>query len=105
VKHNIQSNKAKNTLILKRGFASNIRKHQENQSNLRNTKGSKRYRGIGKTNQEKLDRALVEVPSIDEQRKLNLIKSLFKSWLLFQLRRRPPFGATVMSQRNPIRAG
>jgi hypothetical protein len=37
-------------LILKRGFASNLWKHQENQSNLRNTGGSKRKRD--KTNLE-----------------------------------------------------
>jgi hypothetical protein len=55
------------------------------------TGGRKRYRGVGKTNTERLDQALVEVPSKDEQRKLNLIKGLFKLWLPFQLRRRPLF--------------
>jgi hypothetical protein len=35
----------------------------------------------------------------------NIIKIFFKSRLPIQLRRRPPFGAIVLSQRTPIRAG
>jgi hypothetical protein len=63
-----------------------------------------RERG-GKTNLERFDRALVEVPTKEELSKTNLIKSLFKTWLPFQLRRRPPFGTFVLSRRAPIHAG
>jgi hypothetical protein len=52
-----------------------------------------------------LVQALVEVPSKDEQTKLNLIKSSFKSRLSFQLEIRSPFGVIVLSQRTPIRVG
>jgi hypothetical protein len=36
---------------------------------------------------------------------VNLIKSIFIPWPPIWFRRRPPFGATVLSQRTPIRAG
>jgi hypothetical protein len=52
-----------------------------------------------------LDQAFVEVPSKEEVSKFNLIKSFFKSRLPFRLRKRPPFGATVLSQHTPIRVG
>ena len=45
------------------------------------------------------------VLSKEEVAKLNLIKSIFKSRFPVQLRKRPPFGATVLSQRTPIHAG
>jgi hypothetical protein len=61
-------------------------------------------RGGGKTNLERLGRAPVEVPTKEENSKPNLIKSIFKSWFLFQLRRKPPFGTFVLSRRAPIRA-
>jgi hypothetical protein len=67
--------------------------------------GSRRYRVVGKTNLERSDQAFVEVPNKEEIVKLNLIKNIFKSRFPIQLRRRPPFGATVLSQRTPIRAG
>jgi hypothetical protein len=52
-----------------------------------------------------LDHAYVVAPNkIDEDRKANLIKSIFKSWPPIRFRRRPPFGATILSQRTPIRA-
>jgi hypothetical protein len=69
------------------------------------TEGSKRWRGKGKTNLERVDQARVEVPIKEEIAKLNLIKSFFKSRLPVQLRRRPPFGATVKSQHTSIHAG
>jgi hypothetical protein len=69
------------------------------------TGGSERYRGIDKTNLERLGQAFVEVPSKEEIAKLNLIKSIFKSRFPVRLRKRPPFGAIVLSQRTPIRAG
>jgi hypothetical protein len=47
----------------------------------------------------------VEVPSKRRSSKLNLIKSLFKSWFPVRLRKRPPFGTPVMSQRITIHAG
>jgi hypothetical protein len=52
-----------------------------------------------------LNQAFVEVPSKEEVRKFNLIKSFFKSRFPVQLQKRMPFGATVLSQRTPIRAG
>jgi hypothetical protein len=52
-----------------------------------------------------LDQEFVEVPSKGEVNKFNLIKSIFKSRFPVRLRKRPPFGATVLSQRTPIRAG
>jgi hypothetical protein len=55
---------------------------------------------------ESLDHAYVVAPNkIDEDRKANLTKSIFKAWPPVRFRRRPPFGATVLSQRTPIRAG
>jgi hypothetical protein len=52
-----------------------------------------------------MDQAFVEVPSKEEVNKFNLIKSIFKLWFPIQLRKCPPFGATVLSQRTPIRVG
>jgi hypothetical protein len=49
------------------------------------TGGSKRKREICKTNLERLDQALVDVPSKEEITKINFIKSFFKLRLLFQL--------------------
>jgi hypothetical protein len=58
------------------------------------------------TDQESLDHAYVVAPNkIDEDRKVNLIKSIFKPWPPIRFRKRPPFGATVLSQRTPIRSG
>jgi hypothetical protein len=48
-------------------------------------RGSKRKRGVGKTNLERLDQAFVEVPSKEEITKWNLIKSIFKSQFPVQL--------------------
>jgi hypothetical protein len=47
----------------------------------------------------------VEVPNKEEIAKLNLMKSIFKSRFPVQLRRRPCFEATVLSQRTHIHAG
>jgi hypothetical protein len=48
------------------------------------------------TDLESLDHAYALAPNkIDEYRKANPVR----------FRRRPPFGATVLSQRTPIRAG
>jgi hypothetical protein len=52
-----------------------------------------------------LDQAFVEVPNKEEVKKFNLIKNFFKSWFPVRLRKRPPFGATILSQRTSIRAG
>jgi hypothetical protein len=52
-----------------------------------------------------LDQAFVEVLSKEEVNKFNLIKSIFKPQFPVKLRKRPPFGATVLSQRTPIHAG
>jgi hypothetical protein len=52
-----------------------------------------------------LDQAFIEVPSKEEINKFNLIKGIFKSRFPVRLRKGPPFGATVLSQRTPIRAG
>jgi hypothetical protein len=49
--------------------------------------------------------SFIEVPKQTRIKQTNLITSLFKSWLLFQLRKRPPLRATVLSQRTPIHAG
>jgi hypothetical protein len=58
------------------------------------------------TDLESLDHAYVIAPNkIDEYRKANLIKSNFKPSLPVRFWRRPPFGATVQSQRTPVRAG
>jgi hypothetical protein len=93
------------TLIFKgNSYASNLKDIMKTNL-IYETRGSKRERGIGKTNLERLDQALVEVPSKKEIIKSNLIESFFKSRLPVQLRRCPPFGATVLSQCTPIRAG
>jgi hypothetical protein len=52
-----------------------------------------------------LYQAFVEVPNKEEVNKFNLIKSFFKPWFPVSLQKRPPFGATVLSQRTPIRVG
>jgi hypothetical protein len=58
------------------------------------------------TDLESLDHAYVVAPNkIDEDRKVNLIKIIFKLWPPIRFRRRPPFGAIVLSQQTPIRAG
>jgi hypothetical protein len=58
------------------------------------------------TDLENLDHAYVVAPNkIDEDKKANLIKSIFKSWPLVRFRKRPPFGTPVLSQRIPIHAG
>jgi hypothetical protein len=45
------------------------------------------------TDLESLDHAYVVAPNkIDEDRKANLIKSIFKLWPSIRLRKRPPFG-------------
>jgi hypothetical protein len=51
--------------------------------------GSKRQRGIDKTNLERLDQTFVEVLSKEEIAKSNLIKSILKSRFPVQLRRCP----------------
>jgi hypothetical protein len=74
----IQSSKARYT-ILWRQVASNLLTHKENTSNLIYWKGNKRKQEI--TDLECLDHAYVVAPNkIDEDRKANLIKSIFKSW-------------------------
>jgi hypothetical protein len=58
------------------------------------------------TDLESLDHDYVAAPNnIDEDRKVNLIKSIFKLWPPFRFQRSPPFGETILSQRTPIRAG
>jgi hypothetical protein len=54
---------------------------------------------------ERLDQAFVEVLRKGEVNKFNLIKIIFKSRFPVRLRKRPPFGATVLSQRTPIHVG
>jgi hypothetical protein len=89
---------------MKNQIASNLRYHQENESNLIYLRGSKRKHEI--TDLESLDHAYVVAPNkIDEDRKENLIRSIFKPWPLVRLRKRPPFKAPVLSQRTPIHAG
>jgi hypothetical protein len=67
-------------------------------------RSSKTYRGIGKTNIERLDQALVEVPSKEEIAKLNLIKSIFNI-ASRPTPKMPTFGTIVLSQRTLIRVG
>jgi hypothetical protein len=87
---------------MKNQIASNLRDHQKNTSNL--LRGSKRKQEI--TDPESLDHAYVVAPNkIDEDRKTNLIKSIFKPWPPVRFRKRPPFRATVLSQRTHICAG
>jgi hypothetical protein len=58
------------------------------------------------TDLESLDHAYVVAPNkIDEDRKVNLIKSIFKPWPPVRFRKRPPFRAPVLSHRTPIHAG
>jgi predicted RNA binding protein YcfA (HicA-like mRNA interferase family) len=89
---------------MKNQIASNLRYHQENGFNLIYQRGSKRKQEI--TDLESLDHAYVVAPNkIDEDRKTNLIKSIFKSWPPVRFRKRPPFRAPILSQRTPIHAG
>jgi hypothetical protein len=58
------------------------------------------------TDLESLDHAYVVAPNkIDEDKKVNLIKSIFKPWPPARFRKRPPFGTPVLSQHIPIHAG
>jgi hypothetical protein len=89
---------------LKNQVASNLRDHQENTSNLLTQEVARENKEI--TDPESLDHAYVVAPNkIDEDIKANLIKNIFKLWPSVRFRRRTPFGATVLSQRTPIRAG
>jgi hypothetical protein len=55
---------------------------------------------------ENLDHAYVVAPNkIDEDRKANLIKSIFKSWPSIRLQKCPPFGTPILSQHIPTHAG
>jgi 2,3-bisphosphoglycerate-independent phosphoglycerate mutase len=90
----IQSSKARE-ILLKNKVASNRRDHQKNTSNLIYERGSKRKQEI--TDLESLDYAYVIAPNkIDEDRKANLIKSIFKSLPLARFRKCLPFRATVL---------
>jgi hypothetical protein len=85
-------------------IASNLRDHKENESNLIYWRNSNRKEEI--TDLESLDHAYVVAPNkIDEDRKANLIKSIFKPWPPVQFLKRAPFRAPVLSQRTPIHAG
>jgi hypothetical protein len=89
---------------LKNQVAPNLRDHQENTSNLLTQEVARESKEI--TDLESLDHAYVVAPNkIDEDRKTNLIKSIFKPWAPVRFRRRSPFGATILSQRTPIRVG
>jgi hypothetical protein len=58
------------------------------------------------TDLENLDHAYgLAQNKIDEDRIANLIKSIFKPWPPVRFRKRPPFRATVLSQRTPIHVG
>jgi hypothetical protein len=58
------------------------------------------------TDLESLDHAYVVASNkIYEDRKANLIKSIFKPWPPVRFRKHPPFRAPVLSQRTPIHAG
>jgi hypothetical protein len=64
---------------LKNQIASNLRDHQENISNLLTQEVARESKEI--TDLESLDHAYVVAPNkIDEDRKANLIKSIFKPW-------------------------
>jgi hypothetical protein len=63
-----------NTLILKRGFASNIWKNYENISNLLNTEGGKRMRD--KNQSRDWIESYVEVPKQRRTKQMNLIANL-----------------------------
>jgi hypothetical protein len=67
---------------LKNQIASNLRDHQENTSNLQTQEVARESKEI--TDLESLDHAYVVDPNkIDEDRKANLIKSIFKPWPTF----------------------
>jgi hypothetical protein len=58
------------------------------------------------TDLENLDHAYVVAPNkIDEDRKANLIKSIFKPLPPVRFRKLPPFRAPILSQRTPIHEG
>jgi hypothetical protein len=63
-----------NTLILKRGFASNIWEYYENISNLLNTEGGKRMRD--KNQSRDWIESYVEVPKQRRTKQMNLIANL-----------------------------
>jgi hypothetical protein len=63
-----------NTLILKRGFASNIWENYENISNLLNTEGGKRMRD--KNQSRDWIESYVEVPKQRRTKQMNLIANL-----------------------------
>jgi hypothetical protein len=89
---------------LKNQVASSLRDHQENTSNLLTQEVEREIKEI--SDLESLDHAYVVAPNkINEDRKSNIIKSIFKPWPPVQFQRRSPFGATVLSQRTPFRAG
>jgi hypothetical protein len=81
--------------------------HQENTSNLTNLLTQEVARESKEiTDLDSLDHAyVVALNKIDEDRKANLIKSIFKMLPPIRFQRCPPFGATVLSQCTPICAG
>jgi hypothetical protein len=67
--------------LLKNQVASNLRNHQENTSNLIYSTKEVAIESKEITDLESLDHAYVVAPNkIDEDRKVNLIKSIFIPW-------------------------
>jgi hypothetical protein len=70
------------------GFASNLRKSHESTSSTKHRRWQEKER---ETQSRDWIGCFVEVPKQRRIKQTNLITSLFKSWLPFQLRRHPPF--------------